>query len=62
MAEAPAIPPIRCPVCDAPVLLPVDAVLAELLRCRECGSELEVVSLDPGAVREAPAAEEDWGE
>ncbi len=53
---------VPCPVCDAPLTLTPDAVVSELLRCRECGSELEVSSLDPPSVREAPAEEEDWGQ
>lgn len=53
---------VPCPVCDASLTLAPDAVVSELLRCRECGSELEVTSLDPPAVREAPAEEEDWGQ
>jgi alpha-aminoadipate carrier protein LysW len=44
------------------VALAEGAVVSELIRCRECGSELEVVRLDPPEVREAPMEEEDWGE
>lgn len=51
-----------CPVCDAPVTLGADAVISELIRCRDCGTELEVESLDPPKVKEAPMEEEDWGE
>lgn len=53
---------VPCPVCDAVVRFAPDAVVSELVRCRECGTELEIVSLSPPAVREAPAEEEDWGQ
>lgn len=51
-----------CPVCDAPVNLPSDTLLGELKDCTTCGSELEVVSLQPFILNEAPQAEEDWGQ
>ena len=51
-----------CPVCDANVTLADDAVSGELMECEECGSELEVTSVDPPTVAEAPESEEDWGE
>ncbi|MBM4185986.1 MAG: lysine biosynthesis protein LysW [Gemmatimonadetes bacterium] len=51
-----------CPVCDATVPLTPDAMPSELVRCRECGSELEVVTVAPPVVREAPMEEEDWGQ
>ena len=53
---------VACPVCDAPVQLAAGTVVAELIRCRECGTDLEVASLDPPAVKEAPVEEEDWGQ
>ncbi len=52
----------ECPLCEAQVELEAGTVEAELLECMECGSELEVMSLDPPALAEAPEAEEDWGE
>ena len=51
-----------CPVCDAELTLPDDAVEGELMTCEECGSELEVISVDPPELAEAPESEEDWGE
>ena len=36
--------------------------LGELIVCDDCGSELEVVGLDPFALGLAPEEEEDWGE
>jgi len=51
-----------CPVCDASIELDDNVELNELISCPDCGSELEVVSLDPLQVEEAPQEEEDWGE
>ena len=53
---------VECPVCAAEVEVPADAMQNELIVCEECGTELEVVSLDPLEVEEAPETEEDWGE
>jgi alpha-aminoadipate carrier protein LysW len=51
-----------CVVCEASVGLPDDCAEGELLICSDCGTELEVVNLDPVAVEEAPQVQEDWGE
>ena len=53
---------IECPVCEAGIQLGQDAVVGELLTCPECGTELELTSLNPPGVSEAPQEEEDWGE
>jgi alpha-aminoadipate carrier protein LysW len=52
----------ECPVCGANVPVGPDAVVGELLACPECGTELEVTSLKPVGLSEAPQEEEDWGE
>lgn len=52
----------ECPVCAAEVELAADAIAGELLVCEDCGAELELKNLDPVALEEAPAAEEDWGQ
>lgn len=52
----------ECPVCEAEVTLADDVEEGEIVECDECGSELEVVSLDPVKLEEAPEEEEDWGE
>ena len=52
----------ECPVCGAEIILFEDAVEGELIVCPECGVELEVISLNPPEVVEAPQEEEDWGE
>jgi alpha-aminoadipate carrier protein LysW len=52
----------ECPVCGAEITVANDIVKGELLECDDCGSELEVVSLEPVTFEEAPEAEEDWGQ
>lgn len=52
----------RCPTCDGEVRIDAFIVVSELITCRECGTDLEVTSVDPPAVAEAPMEEEDWGE
>ncbi len=51
----------ECPECAASLVLE-GAVKGEIVRCIECGAELEVVSLDPPTLALAPSEEEDWGE
>ena len=52
----------RCPTCDGVIPFGAAVVLSELLKCRDCGTELEVTSIAPPAVVEAPTEEEDWGQ
>ena len=52
----------KCPVCEADVNAEPGVMLGELLTCVDCGVELEVTSLSPLAVEEAPEVQEDWGE
>ncbi len=54
-------PPL-CPECEGEVEIPADAMENELLSCEECGTELEIMSLDPISLELAPEVEEDWGE
>lgn len=51
-----------CIICEASVALPEDCCEGELVICGDCGTELEVVSIDPVTVEEAPQVQEDWGE
>ena len=51
-----------CPACEADIVIPADAMENELLACPDCGSELEILSLDPLELDLAPEVEEDWGE
>ena len=52
----------ECPVCGGAVSLGPDTVISELIDCGECASELEVITLDPPRLEEAPEVAEDWGE
>ena len=52
----------NCPYCDATVELPEDVMANELVSCADCGTELDVISLNPLELDAAPEVEEDWGE
>jgi len=52
----------ECPVCGSSVDLGNEPFVNELVICQECGSELEIISLAPVVLAEAPQQEEDWGE
>ena len=52
----------ECPICGGEVEVGGDAVVGELLTCPDCGTELEVLSLEPVKLGEAPETEEDWGQ
>jgi alpha-aminoadipate carrier protein LysW len=52
----------ECPVCGAEVKLDADAEVGEIVECEDCGGELELTSLEPVKLQEAPDEEEDWGE
>lgn len=51
-----------CVTCGATVALPEDAEVGEIVDCGGCGTELEVVGVDPAELAEAPDLAEDWGE
>jgi alpha-aminoadipate/glutamate carrier protein LysW len=50
-----------CPECSAEIE-DQGFELGEIIVCDECGSELEVVGVDPLRLEHAPEEEEDWGE
>jgi alpha-aminoadipate/glutamate carrier protein LysW len=52
----------ECPECAAPVAFARPPLAGEVLRCAECGVELEVTSTAPVTLTPAPEVEEDWGE
>ena len=52
----------ECSECGGTVSFKSAPILHELIRCPECGAELEVVTLEPVAMAPAPTEEEDWGE
>ena len=51
-----------CNECGGTIIFKEDPVKHELVRCPDCGAELEVTSVDPIALELAPTEEEDWGE
>jgi alpha-aminoadipate/glutamate carrier protein LysW len=51
-----------CPVCEADIRISADTMENELMSCQDCGAELEILSLNPLQLAEAPETEEDWGE
>ena len=53
---------VTCVVCEGTVALPENCGLGEILVCGDCGTELEVVALEPIRAEEAPQVQEDWGE
>jgi alpha-aminoadipate carrier protein LysW len=52
----------ECPECGGTISFKSAPVLHELIRCGDCGAELEVVTLEPVTMALAPTEEEDWGE
>ena len=48
--------------CGGDVDLPAGTIVQEIMVCPDCGMELEVMSVDPPTLEEAPEEEEDWGE
>ncbi|WP_380680031.1 lysine biosynthesis protein LysW [Salinigranum sp. GCM10025319] len=50
------------PVTGEQITLPADVEVGEIIDSPVSGAELEVVSLDPVVLEEAPELEEDWGE
>jgi alpha-aminoadipate carrier protein LysW len=41
------VPTGTCPECDADVHVDTDADKGDILSCEECGTDLELVGLDP---------------
>lgn len=50
------------PITGEEIELPADVEVGEIVDSPITGAELEVVSLDPVTLEEAPELEEDWGE
>ncbi|MEM6674626.1 MAG: lysine biosynthesis protein LysW [Planctomycetota bacterium] len=61
-SNSPATTAVTCPVCGAHVDTPDDVLVGEVLACDDCGAELEVASVEPLVLAEAPEVDEDWGE
>jgi alpha-aminoadipate carrier protein LysW len=53
---------LECPVCGTHLAMPSGIVENEIIDCGICSAELEVLSLNPLSVEEAPEEQEDWGE
>lgn len=53
---------VSCPECDAAIRPARKPLNGEVIRCTDCGVELEVTSTDPLKLELAPEVEEDWGE
>ncbi len=52
----------KCPECEIDIKLSENYEESEIIECSECGTELEIICLDPPTLEEAPKEEEDWGE
>jgi alpha-aminoadipate carrier protein LysW len=52
----------ECLICGAELTFNSNLELGELLECYDCGTELEVESVSPLILIEAPSEGEDWGE
>ena len=52
----------NCPQCSGSISAPKNTQPGELIKCADCDSELEVISIAPLDLVLAPEIEEDWGE
>lgn len=60
--SSPATTVPACPECEAAVRLDRTPLQGQVVRCRDCGVELEVTGIEPLVLELAPEVEEDWGE
>ena len=51
-----------CPECEGTVRFDRPPLRSQVARCTDCGTELEVIEIDPIRLETAPEVEEDWGE
>jgi alpha-aminoadipate carrier protein LysW len=53
-----------CTECGAGIAVPEDAIVGEIVSCKDCSSEYEVAEISNGSVMLKPAEQvgEDWGE
>ena len=51
----------ECPECFSEMELR-EVMQGEIVRCSDCGADLEVRGLEPLVLQLAPEEEEDWGE
>jgi len=54
----------NCTECGAGIAVPNDAIVGEIVSCKDCSSEYEVAEIANGTVLLKPAESvgEDWGE
>jgi alpha-aminoadipate carrier protein LysW len=52
----------ECVICGYTLELTSNIEVGEIIECRDCGTELEVSSITPLMLIEAPVEGEDWGE
>lgn len=52
----------ECPECAGALPFNRRPLCGEVVRCGECGVDLEVTSASPIRVEVAPQVQEDWGE
>ena len=50
------------PITGEEIEVPADVEVGEIIDSPITGAELEVISVDPVTLEEAPELEEDWGE
>jgi len=53
---------LECLTCGFDLEISLDVELGELLECNDCGTEFEIIGLNPLSVEELELGEEDWGE
>ncbi|MFC6083129.1 lysine biosynthesis protein LysW [Sphaerisporangium aureirubrum] len=51
-----------CLQCETDIAVPDEIELGDILACRGCGQEHEVLDVAPVRLDLAPEIEEDWGE
>ena len=52
----------ECTECAGQITLAPNTEVGEILTCPDCGTRLEVRSVNPPLLAAAPKVEEDWGE
>ena len=52
----------ECVICGSELVFTSSLDIGELLECYDCGTELEVQSVSPLVLIEAPTEAEDWGQ
>ncbi|OWP56018.1 MAG: lysine biosynthesis protein LysW [Thermoplasmatales archaeon B_DKE] len=55
---------IECNTCGGQISTPDDSIVGELVGCKDCGVEYEIVSINGNQIQlqAAESIKEDWGE